>query len=721
MFKENYKKANDAVKLEGAARERIEKTLLEREAARSKPSFRKNWLAAIAASIAIVLALGIMFFPISAESRTMLSGIKIGMKYSEVYECVRPTREGGSLFERLFGAFSDANYSNSTGGVSSSAMESMGTTGAKDEGSLPSDVSDSTDFSGTNVQIEGVDEADVIKTDGNYFYVVKPNYGIKIISVSGAEMREVGEIIKAEGDDIFVESKGDTGSSSQNKSDASNSYSAPNSTGKENSVCEQYKTFLEIYVSGNRLAVISEITYYSSYEDNKAYYDGYAWGYYYSYSRVETVVELYDITDRSNPIEVASLSQDGYYTSSRMTEGNIYILSNYYVNLGEVEKNDRSTYIPTVSENGDSSLVSEGDICGIANGYVNSYVVLASLSIKGDGKLLSSKAVLGNGYTMYADDGYILVSSDDYKSYTDESGYQIGGNCTDIICFELKDGAAEVRTSGTIDGTLYGQFAIDRDGDYFRFATTVNNYKSGVYEDGKSQFYGISERTNALFVTDLDLKVVGTLMGYGNDEQIKAVRFSGDIAYVVTFRQTDPLFAFDLSEPTAPKIISALKVPGFSQYLQSYGTGRLFGFGSDADETSGGVTGLKISMYNVADNTNITEFASAVINGSYSPAQYNHKAIFASSAKNIIGFYSSGDESYRLYTFDEEAEMFKELGKIENLSSYFYDVYCYQISYRGMYIGDWFYVVGTNGASAIRINDLFIEGTTSQNITSIKY
>ena len=121
----------------------------------------------------------------------------------------------------------------------------------------------------------------------------------------------------------------------------------------------------------------------------------------------------------------------------------------------------------------------------------------------------------------------------------------------------------------------------------------------------------------------------------------------GDIAYFVTFRQTDPLFSADLSDPYNPKIIGELKIPGFSEFLFPYGEGKLLGLGNDADENSGRVKGLKLSFFDINDPSNVTELNKTVLNRlNYSPALSNHKAALISVKKNLIGFCGIESEMY---------------------------------------------------------------------------
>ena len=145
------------------------------------------------------------------------------------------------------------------------------------------------------------------------------------------------------------------------------------------------------------------------------------------------------------------------------------------------------------------------------------------------------------------------------------------------------------------------------------------------------------------------------------NEQIYSARFMGNTAYFVTFRQTDPLFAVDLTDIENPTVLSELKVSGFSEYLHSYGEGLLFGFGIEADEETGRQEGMKLSMFDISDNTNVQEITRLPLDKyNYSEALYNHHALMIQPNKNIIGFEAEGSDrggywkDYLIFTYEND-------------------------------------------------------------------
>ena len=134
---------------------------------------------------------------------------------------------------------------------------------------------------------------------------------------------------------------------------------------------------------------------------------------------------------------------------------------------------------------------------------------------------------------------------------------------------------------------------MDEYKNVFRFVTTVNTWQQRVYTDGVDTYEYDSANTNALYTLDKDLAILGKIENLAKDETVQSVRFDGDIGYFVTFRQVDPLFAVDLSNPAYPRVLDALKIPGFSEYLHVFKDNLLLGIGYNADEDSGGLQGVK--------------------------------------------------------------------------------------------------------------------------------
>ena len=198
---------------------------------------------------------------------------------------------------------------------------------------------------------------------------------------------------------------------------------------------------------------------------------------------------------------------------------------------------------------------------------------------------------------------------------------------------------------------------------------------------------------------DYYTEVTGGDLAEGED--IRSARFLGDIGYFVTFRNTDPLFSVDLSDPSDPKILGELKITGFSSYLHFYGENKLLGVGNEVDPETGAYTGIKLAMFDVSDPSNVKQLHKFVIKDTYDcPLFYNYKAAMIDTEKNVFGFMC--DSSYMVFCYDEEKGF--ENVFTENLGDSYYG-YSYRglQEVRGCFIGDDFYLVG---GGQIRIYDM---------------
>jgi hypothetical protein len=190
---------------------------------------------------------------------------------------------------------------------------------------------------------------------------------------------------------------------------------------------------------------------------------------------------------------------------------------------------------------------------------------------------------------------------------------------TSIHVFDVsRAGPATYRASGTVEGALLNQWSLSEQGTDLRVVTTIGSFACGGCN-------GDSSRLSVLRRQGDQLTLVGSVDGMGRGEAVKAVRFTGDRAYVVTFRQTDPLYVVDLGDPTRPRIAGELKVPGYSAYLHPVGDGRVLGIGRDATE-EGRITGLKVALYDVRDAGQPKELVATTLPTAGTSVEYTAKA-----------------------------------------------------------------------------------------------
>lgn len=231
--------------------------------------------------------------------------------------------------------------------------------------------------------------------------------------------------------------------------------------------------------------------------------------------------------------------------------------------------------------------------------------------------------VLAGGDTVYASDTNLYVSTEtwiDPQIQNDGARLPVWEQsyATSIHQFSIAGTArASYMASGEVPGHLLNQFSMSEHAGVLRVATT------------KGVPWG-STNTSESFVLALKrdgekLTEVGRVGNLGKGERIYSVRFAGDTAYVVTFRQTDPFYTVDLSDPTKPKVLGELKITGYSGYLHPIADDLVIGVGQEAS-TQGRVQGTKVSLFDVQDLANPTELAKWTLPQSNSGAEWDHHA-----------------------------------------------------------------------------------------------
>ena len=592
---------------------------------------------------------------------------------------------------------------------STSTPETMAPTATAPGASTENEAS-TPEFSDTNLQEIGVQEADIIKTDGKYIYAISNNY-LHIVKADNGELTLISKISVKAGD----------------------AENAP-------------RVMQEMYVVGDRLIVIKSIweetealiqypvdtktDYYYVTPETKDSFDTIPVSpsldtasettppYIPDGMAVDTVQDLngdnvsdyvvgalrkswtyegygadiYDISDRNAPKLVNTLTQEGNYVSSRMIGDTLYLITNKDI-YGNISASDPATFIPLV----DGALLTPENIYiakDAAEIKESNYLIVSGIDTTGEGKVVSTKSLFGYGANVYCSMDNLYVTS-----YTSRLVDNVQSNATKIFKFSLDAGKVEFVAEGEVPGSILNQFSLDEENGYLRLVTTFQSWKREEVKNGEYVYMTQTQfkKCNCLYVLDGSLKVVGSLEDLAPDEQIYSARFEGDIAYFVTFRQVDPLFTVDLSDPTAPKILSELKIPGFSDYLHPWSDGLLFGFGRYANEVTGRTGDLKLSMFDVSDKANVTEAHTLTLTGnSYSAASYNHKAILINAEKNIIAFPTENNR-YLVYSYDENKGFIKEaeISLVDKLGAY-----NYYSELRGLFIGDYLYVFSPVGIAS---------------------
>lgn len=435
-------------------------------------------------------------------------------------------------------------------------------------------LSENISYADTYKQVDSVDEADIIKTDGKYIYYID-------------DFDNTIGIYKADKSATMICAIDDF----ENENDTDTQYFG-----------------LDMFLYGNSLIVTCEE---ANYEDGD--YENYVGTY------------VYDISNPKKPKLTKTYKQSGCYVSSRMIGERLYVVSNKYVyprckNIKE--------YIPYgMSENGVLEPLSAKDICCINNSSEPNYIVVSSIDVENEDKQTETKAILGAGEQIYCNEKnmYVAGASYEYLENNNEiSDVAFYNSTTRLVKISLENGI-EFTAEGKINGNLNNQFSMDEKDGYLRVATTSND-KNG-------------NEINNLYVLDSDLKKVGEVTGFAKDESIRAVKFLGDTAYVITYEQTDPLFVIDLSDPKAPEIKGSVKISGFSTMLMPVDENTILGIGySDEEREDGIVTnGLKLALFDISDSAKPRVLDSKEFIGYESQVQYNHKALVINKEQ---GYYA---------------------------------------------------------------------------------
>ena len=597
--------------------------------------------------------------PTTSEEPATLQGMAAPGSYDEVYQAiVDALGQQGQMYGVAAGA----------------AVREDSAPMAADNAAASSASTDAGSYSATNVQVAGVDEGDIIATDGaSIFMLSGPD--IVVIRADGAGTQEVGRITV--GNDV------------------------PDSGTDDNAL---YPT--ELYISGSTLVVLYSTSYLDTTDADagsadKAYYP------YYNYRNV-TEAALYDISDPGSPRFLGTFGQDGYYVSSRLQDGILYVISNYALyDASLLAREAPVTYVPALYAGSNQEAMGVADLCILPNSTSTSYSVVTSIDVA-RGQRIDQKAVLGPSDTVYMSAACLYLAGSVYDR-TAAGSYQDGSftvttyeesYSTRISKLSLDAGAISVVADTQVPGTVLNQFALDEYEGNLRVATTVSTTRYRVLDDGSGEItdynsYASDPTTNALFVLDEGLRTIGTIDDLAQGEQVYSVRFDGAVGYVVTFMQVDPLFAIDLSDPENPQVKSELTLPGFSTYLHVFDNGQLLGIGRAAD-AEGRTGSLKLSLYDTSDPYNVTESEALELDGSYSEALYNHKAALIDRAENLIGF--PVDNGYEVYGYSDARGFYLRLS--------YQPADGYSVSQRGLYAGGYFYICTPGSINVYTLDDL---------------
>ena len=569
----------------------------------------------------------------------------------------------------------------------------------------------SEDFSGTNNQTVGVDEGDIIKTNGKNIFSLNQN-SVHIINPNPIKPEILSTI------------------------------DVPNQRGYVS----------DIYVESNRLVLIG--TSYVMYGYPKDLVTALGPDFAPAYSTNNTFVLVYDITNPAKPVLSKDMDFEGSYVSSRLIQDKLYLISSKSLNywgigpmyptivptgkmvttmpvysgpsnptgLSDVEYKKQLEAIydyqfkPKYANNitGKVTVVDYNNIHYFPNYITPNYMLTIGIDLASDA--VDVKPYLGSAEIVYASEDNLYLSFTKYEYATQYNSLLYVPNynkATVIYKFKLENGQINYEARGSAPGSALNQFSLDEFNGNLRIATTTGEMWNEA---------NISK--NNVYILNSKLQEVGKLTDLAPGERIYSTRFAGNRIYMVTYKQVDPFFVIDASVPTAPKVLGYLKVPGFSSYMHILDENHILGFGTDTVEKDGRVTtgGFKLSLFDVTNPTAPVEKSKEVIGvaGTYSELQNNHKALMISLDKGIMAFpitvagktpYATDFAGAYVYNISKEAFSFR--GTVTHqqaepvLSNGDYKNYNYNYNInRLVYIGDYLYSLSQGKMEVTNLKDM---------------
>lgn len=534
---------------------------------------------------------------------------------------------------------------------------------------------DASSDSSTNIRTDGVNEGDLVKTDGNYIYAFRNSYDtsttskVQIFQADNTNPKKIASISLAD-----------------------------------------FKGFsiTDMYIKDNKLILIGQQSDLSKKDIKNIYetdggnfgnYQANSWNNYYgcfsddvavkksaaiSTNTIYTRTIIYNVSNKEHPLLETSTFQDGTLKGTRMVEDILYVISNRSFSTDKINKKEPATYIPQVC----GQVLNNKDVYVEENENGCNYTVLSSYDVT-QKKYIDQKADYGNSNLLYmGKDNLYILSMREQDSYLTKSSTDTDATQQEhIVKYSYTNGSINRMASGTVKGYILNDYCIDEKDGFLRIVSTYYT-KNGIPKNG-------------LFVLDSNLKQVGSIKGLAKNEEIYSARFTGDMAYFVTYENSDPLFTVDLSDPKNPILMNALKLPGHSDYLHPVTDTLLLGIGEET--TSNGTTvGLKLSLYDISNPKKAKEISKKVLKN-YDTAEvlYNPNALYINTEKKEFGFcaeyYGNGTTNcggydYLVYSYDETNGLTRKTKNVLVKENMNYE----ELQARGFRIKNDFYIVSVD-------------------------
>ena len=527
------------------------------------------------------------------------------------------------------------------------------------------------EYSTTNIQVLGVDEADIVKTDGKYIYVISESELFIVEAYPPEEMKKISSI-RVEG------------------------------------------TPIGLFINDDKLALLKQSFATRETGSPREYPDFYQW---------VTVLEIYDVSNKRDPVLKERVSIDGTYLSSRMIDRYVYVVTTSLV--VRIIEDEWRVLTPRIMVDNDTFEVPPYKIFySDKSEFPVSYTNIVAVDLYSEERLEYKSVLTGYASCMYVSVNNIYVVMPEY------SWLRNGAESTEIHRIKIDGLEIKCEASGSVPGRVLNQFSMDEHEGYFRIATTTGHV---------ARFFSEATSANHVYVLDSEkLQIVGRLEELAPGEEIYSARFMGSRCYLVTFKKVDPLFTIDLGNPEEPRVLGKLKIPGYSDYLHPYDDNFLIGVGKETVEAEEGdfawYQGLKISLFDVSNVTSPREVGKIIIGdrGTDSPTLRDHHAFLFDRKRSLLVipileakiFREKYPEGVPPYVYGEYvfqgAYVFKispeegvilrgrithleDTGDLEKSGYYFSSKY--QVE-RSLFIGDVLYTVSKGKIKANSLTDL---------------
>ncbi|MDG6223088.1 MAG: beta-propeller domain-containing protein [Candidatus Bathyarchaeota archaeon] len=585
--------------------------------------------------------------------------------------------------------------------LKNSRTESLGAQDAATQAPMEATIANSagelSDYSGTNIQVQGVDEADTVKTDGEYIYIVSGNT-LTILKAYPPQEAKVVSKITVEGyiTGVFI---------NENKLVIfETEYNVFPYYGIDSPAILENQDVIEVKPKDAESTNATEPSNQTkpSKEPEQPIDDDIKpvepFIPIIRYEPPTTNIKVYDVSNRQNPVLARTVTLNGTLSGSRMIGDYVYIVNNEFATPPNYDNEKGFDIVLPVIAGDDVIKVDASKIHYIDVADEMYYITtIIAIDTQNDAAKPTYEAFLTSSTTnMYVSLDNMYLVAPDTTNWLLMSSDEQPKQETLIYRVKLDKQNIAVEAEGSVPGFVLNQFSMDEHNGYFRIATTewTNSWTQETFT---------SESTNNLFVLDMNLNLAGKLENIAPDESIYSVRFMGDKVYMVTFKQVDPFFVIDTSNPTQPTILGYLKIPGYSSYLHPYDETHIIGVGMENST-------LKLSLFDVTDFTAPKEIAKYTVEGSWSSsnALWDHKAFLFDKSKNLLALpvtvstYTErlidrdlntddipketngsmvGDEEIR-----KEAEAIEEREAIAIQSSYYQGAYIFDISLENGFV-----------------------------------